>query len=262
MPFTFAHPAAAVPLRKALGRFGSLSALIIGSMVPDLPYFLRWYVYGLSSHNFGGLFYFCLPAGVLIYILFHGFLRRPLTQLLPASVAEHLRVAYPMRTPVLAVIVSTIVGAATHIVWDAFTHDTPPLARLLPFLSTTLFSIGTFDVPVYKLLQHLSTVLGLAILAFWIIRWHRAARPSGVGIQSGLTVAQKLCVLALFFISTIVGGAIALSRHAPISMDLNQLAVLTSVTVTSAVSSLGAVVLLYCAAWWCRVRYLAFASSR
>ena len=35
MPFTFAHPAAVVPLLRPLGRYGVLSALVIGSIVPD-----------------------------------------------------------------------------------------------------------------------------------------------------------------------------------------------------------------------------------
>lgn len=40
MPFTLAHPAAAVPLRRRLGRYGTLSLLLIGSMARDLAYFL------------------------------------------------------------------------------------------------------------------------------------------------------------------------------------------------------------------------------
>jgi Domain of unknown function (DUF4184) len=40
MPLTFAHPAVALPLRKLLGRWGFLPALAIGSMAPDVPYFV------------------------------------------------------------------------------------------------------------------------------------------------------------------------------------------------------------------------------
>ncbi|MSQ59664.1 MAG: DUF4184 family protein [Betaproteobacteria bacterium] len=40
MPFTIAHPAAALPLLRPLRGFGVLSALVIGSMTPDFPYFL------------------------------------------------------------------------------------------------------------------------------------------------------------------------------------------------------------------------------
>jgi hypothetical protein len=65
MPFTLAHPAIVVPL--ALQRL-ILSALIIGSMTPDLEYFIRlsdishimcWeYFFFVSRWDYSYLFYF------------------------------------------------------------------------------------------------------------------------------------------------------------------------------------------------------------
>ncbi|MGH8296134.1 MAG: DUF4184 family protein, partial [Steroidobacteraceae bacterium] len=40
MPFTLAHPAAVLPLRRA--PLLRTVPLIIGSMTPDVPYFLPW----------------------------------------------------------------------------------------------------------------------------------------------------------------------------------------------------------------------------
>jgi hypothetical protein len=79
LPFTFAHSAAAVPLRHVLGRFGVLSALVIGSIAPDLAFVLPIGVARLDSHSLAGLFWFCLPAGLLTYLLFHRVLKGPLT---------------------------------------------------------------------------------------------------------------------------------------------------------------------------------------
>ncbi len=63
MPFTLAHPAAAAPLR----RFGLvLSALVVGSMAPDFPYFLPGLPQDKFGHTLAGVFWFCVPAGLAV----------------------------------------------------------------------------------------------------------------------------------------------------------------------------------------------------
>ena len=132
MPYPFAHPAAVLPLIRPMGRWGAPPALVIGSMVPD-----AWYlVPGLEradSHSAAGLFLFCLPAGLLAYIAHHLFRQE----------------AFPS-TPWHAVIVSLMVGALTHLAWDAVTH---------------LYAYRGFYV-----LQHASTVLGTAFVVWWCCR--------------------------------------------------------------------------------------------
>jgi Domain of unknown function (DUF4184) len=65
MPFTFAHPAIAVPLLRPLGCYGVLSALVIGSLAPDLAYVLPLSVPRHKSHSLTGLLWFCLPVGLM-----------------------------------------------------------------------------------------------------------------------------------------------------------------------------------------------------
>lgn len=81
MPYPFAHPAAVLPLARPMGRFAVPSALAIGSVLPDL-----WYIVPLvdraDSHSLAALFWFCLPAGLLSYVLFHRLLKQPLIALL------------------------------------------------------------------------------------------------------------------------------------------------------------------------------------
>ena len=50
MPFTLAHVVAAVPLRRALGRRAVVSALVIGTMVPDFRYFVPG-IYDIETHT-------------------------------------------------------------------------------------------------------------------------------------------------------------------------------------------------------------------
>ena len=62
MPFTIAHAAAALPLRKT--RL-VLSALVIGTMVPDLQYFLRMAPDDRYGHSLRGALLLSLPLGLL-----------------------------------------------------------------------------------------------------------------------------------------------------------------------------------------------------
>jgi ABC-type multidrug transport system fused ATPase/permease subunit len=68
------------------------------------------------------------------------------------------------------------VGIATHLVWDQFTHS----YSWLPSQWTWLTSVSVpflHPMPLTKILQHVSTVLGLAILFVWLLAWYRRTPP-------------------------------------------------------------------------------------
>ena len=90
MPFTLAHPAAAVPLARALGHRAVLSALVIGTMVPDFWRFMPFEMRRADSHSVAGFFWFCLPVGLLVYLVYHLLMKRPLLDLLPRHVAMRI----------------------------------------------------------------------------------------------------------------------------------------------------------------------------
>ncbi|GAB5466418.1 MAG: hypothetical protein Kapaf2KO_18540 [Candidatus Kapaibacteriales bacterium] len=83
MPFTFSHPAAIIPLKKVFKDKLSLASLVIGSIVPDFEYFIRLRLYSEHSHTLEGLFYFDLPLGIVIVLLFYGIIKEPLVNNLP-----------------------------------------------------------------------------------------------------------------------------------------------------------------------------------
>jgi hypothetical protein len=93
---TLAHPAVALPLRRLLGPLGLTSALAVGSMIPDLAYFLPLGVSGAQSHSVRGLFWFCLPAGVLGWVAYRVVVRPFVLQLVPDAVALRVRPAKAM----------------------------------------------------------------------------------------------------------------------------------------------------------------------
>jgi hypothetical protein len=82
MPWTFAHPAAVLPLRTFFGRRLHLSALIVGSITPDIAYYFGQFLLATHAHSLGGLLFICLPLGIVSLLLMK-FLRNPVTFLLP-----------------------------------------------------------------------------------------------------------------------------------------------------------------------------------
>src|SRR5487761_282812 len=67
MPFTLAHPAAVLPLRRA--RLLHTVPLIIGAMTPDAPYYLPWLIakhIPEATHTLVGTFTLALPIGLFL----------------------------------------------------------------------------------------------------------------------------------------------------------------------------------------------------
>jgi hypothetical protein len=206
MPFTLAHPAAAMPLARPLGRFGVLPALIIGAMIPDFAYFRPFLDVGRRSHTVAGLFLFCLPVGGIVYVLFRVVLARPMLALLPDAVRSRVRLRRDF--PPLAIVVSVLAGAATHLVWDSFTHDGTPMVEAIPILRRELVTVGGYPLRVHRLLQHVSTVIGVSLILAWLVRWYRCtpSRAQSPPMASGLRVLAAGVILAGAAISGMRGG--------------------------------------------------------
>jgi Domain of unknown function (DUF4184) len=177
VPYPFAHPAAVLPLVQPLGRFAAPSALVIGSVVPDLWTFVP-FVDRATSHSVAGLFWFCLPAGLAGYVLFHLVLKQPLIALLSPRLAAFTSAGLPPARW-SAVAVSVFAGAITHLAWDALTHAND--------------DIGS---GAHNWSQHASTVLGSAILVGWLWRKLRSA-PRGAFDPSLSPLARAVTITAL-----------------------------------------------------------------
>ena len=170
MPYTLAHPAAVLPLRRLCPRWLSWSALVIGATTPDVEYFLKLEPGATWGPTLLGAVTFCLPVGLALFALWHGLLARPLTLLLPAPWRERLWPVVARPLPLggpflLRVLVSVLLGAWSHQVWDAFTHGHGWGVRAFPALATTLVRIEDYDLTVCRVIQHGSTFLGAALLA-------------------------------------------------------------------------------------------------
>lgn len=174
MPVTLAHPAAVLPILSRSRRM--LLPLLVGSMTPDLPYYLPKALTRHSPNLHVPLIGFSL--GVMITIVLCIVLtlsRRVLVAGLwgrHAVVAERLLSSFEL-SPIglLLAIVGALIGIATHLAWDAMTKRTGWLVEHVLALrsSITLPIVGSIEV--FRLLQYVSSVAGLAVVTgFYISR--------------------------------------------------------------------------------------------
>jgi len=175
MPFTLSHPAAALPLARLLP-WAAPAALAIGSMAPDFPYFIGFPDARADTHSFASVLWFSVPAGCAVYLAFERWLRAAWSDLLPQALAARVAREAP-RVPWLAVLASLALGAATHVLWDSFTHEHQPGVVLVRALNVVVIQLLGFPVRGYNLLQHGSTLIGAGLLAFWLHRWLRRTEP-------------------------------------------------------------------------------------
>ncbi|WP_160031729.1 DUF4184 family protein [Paenibacillus sp. An7] len=197
MPLTFAHPAAVLPFVRNK-TYLHFPALVLGSMAPDFEYFLRGRPSGEIGHTIIGFITLNLFLVVLTYLAYRYIVYPPIFNNLPTYVqviltsssssscspsppkSEHPR--NPRVIRVLVFIYSAWLGMATHVIWDSFTHQGGFMVLRWSLLQETL-SISTYDLPVYKILQHGSTLFGLTII-FLVSLSRLGKHPSEVRISA------------------------------------------------------------------------------
>ena len=256
MPLTIAHPIAAIPLRRPLGRLGVLSALVIGSLMPDLPLFLPLSLHRNLTHSLIGLFWFCLPVGAGVYLLFDRVLERPLRALMPEAVQVRLPRAAPRPAAwSAAVVVSIMAGAATHTVWDSFTHGGSAGVRLFPVLETRLFTVSGYTAYVFSVLQHASSVVGTVLMTVVLARWFRTAPLADGLAPEGLTPRVRrwlLAGIAVVVLAAVVTGGVSRFPDEP---TLRALQAFVRRLIVMALSSLVAAITVYAVVWhWLQSR--------
>lgn len=169
MPFTFSHPAILLPFLK--NKKLSATALIVGSMSPDFEYFFRMKMQSEISHTLLGIFLIDFPLGFIVMFAFHEIIKRPLIENLPPFLQNKLAVLKDsnwidyFKNNFFTVLLSFFLGAVSHIFWDSMTHWDGYLVQRVSF-----FNFELFLVPVYKITQHASSIIGLLWILFYIYR--------------------------------------------------------------------------------------------
>ncbi|MGI5274050.1 DUF4184 family protein [Nonomuraea sp. CA-218870] len=212
MPFTPSHVAAVLPFISSprLRRFADPWALALGAMVPDLPIFLPMLPDYSDWHSWRGVVTVDLAAVLILLVLFHGLLRDPLLALLPPGLAGRaatLRPTWPQLVRgVPAIVAGGLIGSATHVGWDSFTHSTGP-GEWGAWLSVTVLGV----LPLFRVLQYVSSAVGLAVVVWWA--WRGLSRMAPVPPPADLRTPARVrwTVLTWGAVGT-VAGALAWPR--------------------------------------------------
>lgn len=185
MPFTFAHPMYAVPVKRIVPRYFSVTGLVLGSMAPDFEYFIMLEPFQYVGHTVWGLLLEAIPLCVLFALLFHLIMKEQLARHLPAWRDMDLRaMALISRWRLTTVgawfifISSVTIGFGSHVLVDSFTHQGGWDVQQFPLLQA-----AAAGIPIYKWVQHSLSLLGLAIEGYWIICIGRQVRVSRLSLQ-------------------------------------------------------------------------------
>lgn len=182
MPFTISHPAVILPLRRIKKEYLSFTGLVVGSMVPDFEYFIRMRVQSEWSHTVAGLFYFDLPLGILLCWVFHNIVRDSFVINLPVCLKGRFGRYYKCKWNNCfsrywyVVAYSVLLGAGSHLFWDAFTHQDGFFVLHIPMLHQSV-EIGITSIPIFKMLQHGSTILGGMFIVYVLLRMPFQVNP-------------------------------------------------------------------------------------
>ncbi|GIG02190.1 DUF4184 family protein [Catellatospora citrea] len=162
MPLTLpTHPVAVVPLKLWRPRWFDGVALTIGAIAPDLAFAADGYGVTIHSHAWHAPLWWALPLTVV---------GTRLVRWAAPTVAAHLPADGPLalrdygalglaRHRRQVTVISALIGAASHIGWDAFTHPTVDGGRVLfPFLHRQVWP----DMPWWELLSAASNLVGFA----------------------------------------------------------------------------------------------------
>lgn len=235
MPFTLSHPALVLPLR---GRAWPTSSLVVGSVVLDVPkLFGADTLDGILHHWIGGLVLGPV-LGLITLVTWVHLLRAPLIDLSPDWLRD--RMPGPSRRDRSwwrRAWVGLLVGVATHLLWDAFTHKNRWGDRHVAWLHET-----HAGYPGYLWAQYVSSVLGVLVVAWYAVHDIRRTAPRARhqhvrGLTGWLLFLPPILAL-------VIGSLATLDLY----VDLSTQRLLRAVVIAS-IASAGAAVLAVCALW-------------
>jgi hypothetical protein len=212
MPFTGSHPAAVLPLL----RFGMPpSALVIGSVVPDLPFYVPIPVSIETTHSLTGAMSADLLIGAAAFVVWHVVLAPAAVALAPRGLAS--RLAEPVglvrigrhlgsARAVALTALGMAVGVMTHIGWDTFTHAQLWGPRHLAWLRRTYGPLAGYDWA-----QHASSLIGAVAVGLWCWRWWRTRAPAPPAEVAGTEPRDPVLIGRVgLTVCTALGAAVGL----------------------------------------------------
>jgi len=254
VPFTVSHVAAVVPMARSPL---VTSALVIGSMSPDIPYYLPLFVGSEATHSPVGVVSIDVLLSLAVFMAWHGFLTRPAIDCAPTAVRGRIpsQAVHPLSTrlsslrQVLLVLLSTSVGATTHVAWDSFTHAGGWGTTHVAWLAEQHGLL-----PGYGWAQYGSGILGALVISLWLAQWWRSTpvAPSSSRLRPVVAARAWLSVLAAGAAGAAFGGLGPLTSSG--DPDLGSTAFFAA---TSGITMAALVAFLLAASWHLLTRHRA-----
>jgi hypothetical protein len=157
------------------------------------------------------VFWFCWPISLAVWLVFVRILEQPTLSLLPDNWCARFMPSnreISVRNLALAS-AAAIVGAFTHIFWDSFTHRGTLAVEIVSPLHAVAFYYHGWRIRWFVVLQHLSTVTGMAILIYWA--WKRPPVHDLPRALPAATQATRIRAAALLCGASL---ALAITRYA------------------------------------------------
>lgn len=97
----------------------------------------------------------------------------------------------------IIVIISVIIGAFSHIFWDNFTHSDGYFVNKFAFFHQKI-NLLNWSIPVFKIFQHSSTILGGLIIFISILKLPKLQTVSNITPKYWLLIVFiTLCMVAI-----------------------------------------------------------------
>ena len=226
------------------------SAVVIGTMAPDVPYYLPLRVPRDLTHSPLGVPTIDLAITVVLVLLWYAVLRAPIVDVMPAAIRQRMpelgalgwRRGRSWPAAIALMVLGALVGILTHLLWDLFTHrgwvtDTFPV-----------FAAPLGTLPLVAWLQHASTVLGLVLLAVWAVLWVRRT-AADAGRRSWASDRGRAAVWVCLVLAFVGTGIVVSVGHALLGISPFEPSPVFN-AVTNAGAAVGIVGVAICAIWW------------
>lgn len=233
MPFTPSHAVVALPfVRTPL----IPAAIAVGAMAPDLPLFTRNLpVPYFRTHDLAWLPVTVILALALL-LVWRSVVRPAVRELSPrwlaarlpeawdasaaASARETLAVSRSDGSPwrvswptVVMVLASLALGIVSHVLWDLFTHEGRAGVDAIPALDERW---GPLDG--YTWLQHGSSLVGLAIIAIWMLVW-LSKRDASASVPRVLPTWVRWAWWLSLPVSLVIAWLVGLAVYGPLDAE-------------------------------------------
>jgi len=209
------HAVVAIPVSHLSKGKVPAAAVIVGSVSPDFPYLLVLAPTHAPGHSLPGMFIFCLLPSIAVLYVWYRWLENPTLAFwkLPKRNQSHGRLS------ILLTLSGILVGALSHVLWDATSHSYGSIVK-----NSVFWNIELASLPIYQWNQYLSGIVGLVLLMIWY--WHALMKNINAPYTGNLKMG------ALIYVGSIASLVLAANLIHQ-SNSIADIAVKTSIGVMS-----------------------------